>query len=137
MTINKKNMYISYVDLWIGKLWNLGDHTGGEVLHDEFTDNRPISQFPNTKEGHIAMAMDWNFHFPDVIFHIKEVIIEKDKLVGRYEAIGTHNNVFLGYSPNGKEVILTGIDIMKFSQNKIIEWHHNEDMLGFIEQLKS
>ena len=60
------NIYSAYVNLWIGKLWNLGDRTGGEFLHEKFTDNRPIPQFPNTKEGHIAMALDANSYFPDM-----------------------------------------------------------------------
>jgi len=129
-------MCSAYRDQWIGKLWNLGDRTGGDVLSCDFIDHRPIPQFPNNRDGHIKMALDWHSSFPDMIFTIEDIVVEDDKLVARYTAVGKHVARFLDLEPTQSQVRLTGIDMFKFQSGLMTEWWHNEDMLGFLAQVR-
>ncbi|MDG6107066.1 ester cyclase [Dactylosporangium aurantiacum] len=131
----REQMVEAYVRVWIGELWNLGDPAGGRVLAEDFHDHRPIEQFPNTREGHIAMAVDWHQAFPDMTFVIEDVMVESNKLVARYRAAGTHLGVLSGIPGTGRGVELTGIDIMGFRGREIVEWWHNEDINGLMSQI--
>ncbi|RGA04729.1 ester cyclase [Microbispora triticiradicis] len=124
-----------YEEIWIGELWNRGDPAGGRALAEHFVDHRPIDAFPNTKEGHIAMALDWHQAFPDYRFLIEDVIVEGDRLVARYVSCGTHLGVLSGIPGTGRKVSLTGIDIMRFDGEHLAEWWHNEDMFGMMQQI--
>ncbi|MFI9504658.1 ester cyclase [Nocardia sp. NPDC052566] len=125
-----------YEGIWIGELWNHGDPAGGRVLSERFFDHRPIDAFPNTKPGHVAMALDWHQAFPDFKFVIEDVLIDGDKLVARYNSSGTHTGVLSGVAGTGRVVTLSGIDIMRFdADNHLAEWWHNEDIYGLMQQI--
>jgi predicted ester cyclase len=125
-----------YEDVWIGELWNRGDPAGGRSLAEAFVDHRPIDAFPNTKHGHIAMALDWNQAFPDGRFLIEDILVDADRLVARYAFGGTHLGTLSGISATGREVRMTGIDIMRFENERLAEWWHNEDILGMMQQIE-
>ncbi|RDI63308.1 ester cyclase [Nocardia pseudobrasiliensis] len=134
--IRRELMRHVYEDIWIGELWNHGDPAGGRVLSEHFFDHRPIDAFPNTKHGHVAMAIDWNQAFPDFRFVIEDVLVEGDKLVARYNSSGTHTGVLSGIPGTGRTVSLSGIDIMRFdAEDRLVEWWHNEDMYGLMRQI--
>jgi predicted ester cyclase len=124
-----------YQEIWIGELWNLGVADGGRVLSEKFFDHRPIDAFPNTKAGHVAMALDWHQAFPDFEFVIEDVMIDGDKLVARYDSTGTHSGVLSGIPATGRRVTLSGIDIMRFDGDMLAEWWHNEDIYGLMRQI--
>ena len=128
-------MIEAYVQVWIGDLWNNGNASGGRVLARDFHDHRPIEKFPNTREGHIAMAIDWHQAFPDMTFVIEDVMVDSDKLIARYRAAGTHLGVLSGVAGTGRKVDMTGIDIMGFRGSKMTEWWHNEDIHGLMSQI--
>ncbi|MBF6332003.1 ester cyclase [Nocardia transvalensis] len=134
--VRRKLMRHVYEDIWIGKLWNCGDPEGGRALSEKFFDHRPIDAFPNTKQGHVAMALDWHQAFPDFTFVIEDVLIDGDKLVARYNSSGTHTGVLSGIPGTGRRVSLSGIDIMRFdADDLLVEWWHNEDMYGMMQQI--
>ncbi|MEB3022994.1 MULTISPECIES: ester cyclase [Mycolicibacter] len=130
------HMRHTYADIWIGQLWDHGNTDGGRCLAETFTDHRPIEQFPNSKQGHIDMAVDWNLAFPDMIFTVEDMIVEGDQLVARYTARGTHEGPLLDIPGTGVQVELTGIDIMRFKDGLITDWWHNEDMQGLMEAIQ-
>ncbi len=134
--IRRELMRHVYEDIWIGELWNHGDPAGSRVLSEHFFDHRPIDAFPNTKNGHVAMAIDWNQAFPDFRFVIEDVLVDGDKLVARYNSSGTHTGVLSGIPGTGRTVSLSGIDIMRFdAEDRLVEWWHNEDMYGLMRQI--
>jgi len=134
--IDADQMRHIYAAIWIGELWDYGNPAGGRCLADTFTDHRPIAQFPNTKQGHIEMAIDWNRAFPDMTFTVEEMIVEGDQLAARYTARGTHEGTLLEIPGTGAQVELTGIDIMQFHDGLITDWWHNEDMQGLMEAIQ-
>ena len=73
--------------------------------------------------------------FPD--FHAVEVdfIAEGDKVVRRWTIAGTHEGDFLGLPPTGRKVRVTGINVDRIVDGRIVEYWHNFDLLGWLEQL--
>ena len=74
--------------------------------------------------------------FPDVHFTIEDIIKDNGKLVERYSATGTQTGSLLGIPPTNKYVKITGIDIVRFENEKMVERWGQADLLGLIRQLK-
>ena len=74
---------------------------------------------------------------PDVQLTVEDLIGEKDKVVVRWRARGTHRGEFLGIPATGKAVSLTGIAIYRISKGMIVERWAEVDLLGLTEQLRA
>jgi len=59
--------------------------------------------------------------FPDAQWEIEEMIAVDDTVLVRTTVTGTHLDTFLGIPPTGDEMIMTGIDIVRIAQGKIVE----------------
>jgi steroid delta-isomerase-like uncharacterized protein len=59
--------------------------------------------------------------FPDAQWEIEELIAVDDTVVVRTTVTGTHLDTFLGVPPTGDEMTMTGIDIVRIAQGKIVE----------------
>jgi predicted ester cyclase len=122
---------------WLHEVWGNGNASVvDEILTDNFVDHRPISQFGATRDGHKHMATDWHTAFPDMKLTIEDVIIEGDKLVGRYSGRGTHRGVFAGIPATGATVTFTEIDVIRFDGDRIAEWWHNEDLQPLAQRVR-
>ena len=73
--------------------------------------------------------------FPDVRFTLEDLIAEGDKVAARVTMRGTHRGNFMGASPTGKQVTMTGMDIFRFMAGKVVGHWGNEDDLGLMQQL--
>jgi steroid delta-isomerase-like uncharacterized protein len=87
------------------------------------------------REGVRNQFADLRAAFPDLHFTIKDHIAEGDRVVTRWAAQGTHLGAFQGIPPTGKQVELTGIDIDRIANGKIVECWINMDELGLMQQL--
>jgi steroid delta-isomerase-like uncharacterized protein len=73
---------------------------------------------------------------PDFQVMIDDQIAEDDKLVVRWTDIGTHTGApLLGVPATGKQIILTGIDILRIRDGKIVERWAENDKLYLMETL--
>lgn len=73
--------------------------------------------------------------FPDLHFTIEDQIAEGDRVVTRWSARGTHTGEFQGIPPTGTQFRLTGIDIDRIANGKVVECWPNADELGLLQQL--
>jgi steroid delta-isomerase-like uncharacterized protein len=73
--------------------------------------------------------------FPDIHFTVEDQIAAGDRVVTRWTATGTHGGEFQGIPPTGKAITLTGIDIDRFANGKVIECWPQADELGLLRQL--
>jgi predicted ester cyclase len=73
--------------------------------------------------------------FPDYQSTVEEQIAEGDKVVTRYTFSGTHQGEFMGIAPTGNRVRVTGIDIDRVVEGKIVEHWSEADLLGMMQQL--
>ena len=48
---------------------------------------------------------------------------------------GTHQDVFAGFPPTGKEVVLRGMGFIRISNGKMVELWNCQDTLSWVQQL--
>ena len=63
------------------------------------------------------------------------MIAEGNKVVTRFTITGTHKGQFIGSSPSGAEVEVTGISIDRHEGGKIVEYWGNSDQLALLQQM--
>ena len=73
--------------------------------------------------------------FPDVHFTADDVFAEGDRVAARFTMKGTHKGDFMGVPATGKEIVVTGIDIVSFSNGKAVEHWHEWSGLELLQQL--
>lgn len=73
--------------------------------------------------------------FPNATFTLERLFAEADKVVAHLRANGTHQGVWLGAAPTGREMIWTASTIARFDNGKIVENWIIQDELGLMQQL--
>jgi len=73
--------------------------------------------------------------FPDLSYSVEETMAERDLVMTRFSATGTHRGEFLGVAPSGKRISYTGTDINRIRNGLIVESWVHYDALGLLEQL--
>lgn len=73
--------------------------------------------------------------FPDLHFTIEDQIAAGDRVVTRWTASGTHQGDFQGIPAAGKAVTMSGIDIDRLADGKVVECWPVVDELGLLRQL--
>ena len=73
--------------------------------------------------------------FPDRRFIVEDMIAEGDKVSARFTMRGTHKGEFRGITPSGREITMTGIDMIRLAEGKMVEDRVEVDQLGMMQQL--
>jgi predicted ester cyclase len=75
--------------------------------------------------------------FPDIRIIFEDLIIEGNKVAGRYYLTGTHKGEFIGLQPADKQFKVNGMTVFAFRNAKVIERWNIVDMISLREQLSS
>lgn len=106
-----------------------------ELVAEDLVDHDAAPGLPPGREGHhMFLAMCQNA-FPKLDVTVNDVFAEGDKVAYRWTAQGVHKGEFMGVPATGKEVTITGSDIVRIENGKIAETWHIEDNLGLLQQL--
>jgi predicted ester cyclase len=73
--------------------------------------------------------------FPDLHFTVDDVFAEDDKVACRFSITGTQAQPWRGLPSTGRQVALTGINISKFTGDKVVEDWFNTDIFSLALQL--
>ena len=73
--------------------------------------------------------------FPDLHFKVEDQIAAGDRVVTRWTASGTHAGEFQGIPADRQAVRITGIDIDRFVDGKVVECWPEVNELGLLQQL--
>jgi steroid delta-isomerase-like uncharacterized protein len=73
--------------------------------------------------------------FPDINFTVEDVFGAGDRVAVRWSATMTHTGDHLGMPASGKPVRITGITVVRITNNKIVEGWDNWDQLGMLKQI--
>jgi steroid delta-isomerase-like uncharacterized protein len=73
--------------------------------------------------------------FPDTQVTVEDIVAEGDKVAVRTTARGTHMGEFMGVPPTGKQITISGMDITRFSEGKIVEHWGLVDAMAMMQQL--
>ena len=115
------------------------NNSGSSFLDDfvapNFVNHNPSPGFTPDLEG-LKQA---NEHFlaaaPDGYHVIEDMIVERDKVMTRLRAYGTHTGELFGIPPTDKQVSMTAIAIHRIENGKIVEHWSELDNLGMMQQL--
>ncbi len=112
-----------------GNLFAVDDYVAGNfVIHASSQD---IHGPAGTKQ-YMAMLRE---AFPDFHMTIEDQVADGDRVVTRWTAEGTHLGEFQGLPPTSKHWRMTGIDIDRVVDGKVVECWTNTDDLGQMRQL--
>jgi predicted ester cyclase len=75
--------------------------------------------------------------FPDIRIIFEDIIIEGNKVAGRYYLTGTHKGEFVDLRPTDKQFRVNGMTVFSFRNAKVIERWNLVDMISLKEQLCS
>ena len=73
--------------------------------------------------------------FPDAAVAIDELVAEGDRVAVATTLTGTHEGELMGMAPTGRSVSVTGIDIVRIEDGRIVEHRGLTDIIGLMRQL--
>ena len=97
---------------------------------------------PANPDEAIGGVKDVKFHlaalrkaFPDIAFHVEEMIEDGDEIVVRWSARCTHTGDYFGIPATGKSAVITGMNTWRMADGKAVEGWVSRDDLGLLQQL--
>jgi predicted ester cyclase len=90
---------------------------------------------PEGIEAHQQFLSMYFNAFPDLTVTVEDIVAEGDKVVARVSYRGTHLGEFMDILPTGKQIMITGIDIIRLTERKFVEHWQSADNLGLLQQL--
>ncbi len=116
------------------EVWNRGNlAVVDELMSADYNGHDPM--MPAGSEGFKQYVLMYRSAFPDVHLTIEDQIAEGDTVVSRWTARGTHKGELMGIPPTGKQVTVTGMNIERVANGKLVEGWSNYDTLGMLQQL--
>src|SRR5690349_13228853 len=119
------------------ELWNA---TGDLAIVDQlvapdFVSHSAPPGLPTGPAGVKAWVQIFRDAFADLYSVVDDVIAEGDRVVERFHAGGTHGGDFFGIPATGRSGEITGINIFRVVDGRIVEHWGNSDDLGLMQQL--
>ena len=91
--------------------------------------------FPAGIEGVRRFFETFRDAFPDVTVRVDELVVEGDRAAVATTIEGTHTGELLGMAPTGRRVAVTGIDLVRVRDGRIVEHRGLTDTVGLLRQL--
>jgi len=136
MTAEKNKAVIQrfYLELQKGNFGVVGDTYAPDYI--SHNNDAPEGEQPGI-DGAVQAFQAFMSAFPDVSM-VDEILVAEGDFVAhhiRYRA--THTGSFHGMPATGRQVNLSGIDLYRFSNGKVVEKWGVRDRLQMLEQLKA
>ena len=109
--------------------------TFNELLAPDLVAHVPGAPGPLNREAFLQLGNMFLAAFSDSHITLEDQIAEGDKVVSRYTWRMVHTGAFQGLPPTGKQLAVTGIDIARIKDGKIVEYWANQDQMGMMQQL--
>ncbi len=107
-----------------------------ELLAPDVIDHSAYAGQETGQEGFKEFLAMWRTVFPDLAYTIEDEIAEGDRVVVRWTGRGTHCGNWHQIAPTGKQVTMSGIQINRLADGKIVEDWTSFDELGLLRQLR-
>ena len=113
-----------------------------ELSYFEFYDDSLIihgfpTNLPTNKEGFKEFIYSLWRAFPDIRIIFEDLIIEGNKVAGRYYLTGTHKGEFLDIQATDKQFKVNGMTIFSFRDEKVTERWNIVDIISLTGQLRA
>jgi len=107
-----------------GNVENIAQYVASDFTEDYYNNKHQVG-IAGAKE-HIRGVRTT---FPDLVITINRQIAEGDWVVTQITARGTHQGSWLGMAPTGKKVEITGVNVDKVVNGRIVEHGGAANML--------
>lgn len=104
------------------------------LLSPDFAMHTPLPASPGIK-GINEVVTACRAAFEHLNVTVEDMVAEKDRVAARFTARGVHKGDFMGLSPTGKPITMTGIEIFRIKDGKIAELWGEANLLGLMQQL--
>jgi predicted ester cyclase len=119
------------------QVWHSPDYE--RTLTERFTEDfrMHISSLPEpiARDAWIGFVGGWQRAFPDGRMDIQDLVITHDRLWVYWISSGTHSGEYLGVPASGERVKYWGMEIYRYSGDKIAECTAIPDALSLFRQL--
>ena len=107
------------------------------IIDKSIADDFIEHQFGMTggKEGLKKIIQNLHNAFPDINYQTINYSINNNIVWYQFLCMGTHTGAFMGYASTGKKFTTDVIDIMRFSNGKMIEHWGSPDRFALLVQL--
>lgn len=129
--MNSKELVLNYIE----RVWN-GNSV--EALKELTTDNFIYhlgDQLSFDHNGFIKFLASMYAAFPDWNVKPVEVIAENNMAAVQWSGEVTHEGIFHGIPPTGKKITVSGINIYKIENGKIVSEWEQTDTISILKQL--
>jgi predicted ester cyclase len=108
-----------------------------EMMAPDFVDRSVLLGQESDREGYLRGVVEEDATFSVISFTIEDQIAEGDKVVTRYRSRSIHDRgEFMGVTPTGKEIEVTGTIVHRIFGGKIAEeWGEGTGSLELMERL--
>ena len=112
-----------------------------ELINEIFAPNHAnrgpgaLPGLPDGPEGVRQSVLFYRKAFPDTQFVIDEQVAEGDRVVTRWTAHGTQKGELPGIPVTGRQAEVTGVQVDRFVNGKIVETWSVFDQMGMMQQL--
>ena len=118
------------------EVWNIGNVSLiDELLAPSYVDHNPSPGAPPDRQGYQVMVNQFRSAFPDINFTFDQVLTEGDRVAIRLTGRGSHQGVFMGIAPTGKQVSFGGMTFLHMQDGKVTESWGISDIPGLMGQL--
>jgi steroid delta-isomerase-like uncharacterized protein len=119
------------------ELWNKGNLPVADELiaasythHDASTPD--LGRGPESEKKRVTL---YRTAFSDLRLTVEDMIAEGETVVARWSCRGAHKGDLNGIAPTGKQFVISGVSIVRFTGGKMVEGWINWDALGLMQQL--
>jgi steroid delta-isomerase-like uncharacterized protein len=117
--------------------WNQGNLAVlDELVAPDYVNHDPfVPGLPPGPEGLKPIFAGLRAAFADLHYTIDDQLADGDKVATRWTMRGTHTGELMGIPATGKAVTVSGIQIERIVDGKIVEHWRKSDDLGLMQQL--
>ena len=113
---------------------------GNLAVVDELLTSNPLAHSafggaPNGSESLKGLIALYRTAFPDLHCTVEDEVHEGDKFAAHWMMRGTHEGMFIGNPPTGKQMQVQGIIFARFAEEMIVEYRMLIDQFGLLQQL--
>lgn len=107
----------------------------GEYIAEDYQYHGPGGVEASGVNGFKEMLSAYFAAFPDLTFHVHDLLCEGDRAASRFTATGTHEGELMGLAPTGKRISFGGLLVARIANGKIAEEWESLDELSMLQQL--
>jgi predicted ester cyclase len=121
---------------YIEEMWNQGNLSrADDLLAAHYRRYTVPTAAPLSRDAQKQRIAALRAAFPDMHVTIEDLLVEGDRVACRVSVHGTHQGVFQGIAPTGKQVVVAALDLVRIENGKLVEHWGGPDLFSLLQQL--